>query len=98
MILYYSTIYSVLEKVETANLLKLYGQFQMATMDKLKLPWAVPVCEPETDGTISIVSKRSILILILSVSVSIWDIFESRYQSRYRLEGKLSIGISPGID
>ena len=41
--------------------------------------------EPETDGNISIVSKRPIPRPLVSVSVSIRDIFESRYQYQSRL-------------
>ena len=57
-------------------------------------------CVSETDGTIGIVSKPLILILILGISISIginWGLL-SRYQSRYRLGAFLSPGISPGID
>ena len=43
--------------------------------------------EPETDGNISIVSKRPIPRPLVSVSVSIEAVFESRYQSRYRSRG-----------
>ena len=42
---------------------------------------------PETDGNISIVSKRPILSPLVSVSVSIEAFSESRYQSRYRSRG-----------
>ena len=39
---------------------------------------------PETDGTIGIVSKVPILRQLVSVSVSIQEFLESRYQYRYR--------------
>ena len=44
-------------------------------------------CVSETDGNISIVSKRPNLSPLVSVLVSIEALFEYRYQSRYRSRG-----------